>query len=335
MGMKWPGIIVAMVVTLELIIGVGFLITYLHPGNQEIVQVMDDDDSGEESREEGRGGAGEGGGHRRGGMRKQEVETENHGQLECHLLEINEKEDGGEKSSGASLGETFIIAMVLIAAIVFLCIISGCTFMVWRCGFCPERRDRRKRSSSKSSTSTSSGRKRPHDSEESMELGELKRKLQKLEQRSASKEEETVLVEEEIPRKGQRAITEVGRQPEMDDMESASMEEYNRKLDTATKMIKEYEQARVWSICTRRMSSSGQRFGISSRGEVGVWMDVWNEWRCPVCESGDRDLPGEETGLALRMQKSRPGCLHGGGMLGLGKWDCGISIIDIVIVFIA
>ena len=174
-------------------------------------------------------------------MRKQEVETENHGQLEFHLLEINEKEDGGEKSSGASLGETFIIAMVLIAAIVFLCIISGCTFMVWRCGFCPERRDRRKRSSSKSSTS--SGRKIPHESEDSMELGKLKRKLQKLEQRSAKKEE-TVLGEEEIPKRGQRAITEVGRLPEMDDMESASMEEYNKRLDAATKMIKEYEQAR-------------------------------------------------------------------------------------------
>ena len=242
MGMKWPGIIVATVVTLGLIVGVGFLISYLHPGNQEIVQVMDDDDSGEETREEGRGGAGAGGGHRRGGMRKQEVETENHGQLEFHLLEINEKEDGGEKSSGASLGETFIIAMVSIAAIVFLCIISGCTFMVWRCGFCPERRDRRKRSSSKSSTS--SGRKRPHDSEESMELGKLKRKLQKLEERSAKKEEETVLREEEISKRGQRAITEVGRLPEMDDMESVSMEEYNKKLDAATKLIKDFEQAR-------------------------------------------------------------------------------------------
>ena len=23
-------------------------------------------------------------------------------------------------------------------------------------------------------------------------------------------------------------------------------------------------------------------------------MNVWNEWRCPVCELGDRDLPGED-----------------------------------------
>ena len=45
---------------LGLIIRVRFLISYLHPGKQEIVQVMDDYDSGEESREEGRGGAGAG-----------------------------------------------------------------------------------------------------------------------------------------------------------------------------------------------------------------------------------------------------------------------------------
>ena len=180
-------------------------------------------------------------------MRKQEVETENHGQLEFHLLEINEQEDGGEKSSGGSLGETFIIAMVSIAAIVFLCICSGCTFMAWRCGLCPERRDRRRRSSSLSLIS--SGRKRPHEREE-MELGELKRKLQRLERKSTKKEEETVpRKEEEIPKGGQRAITsvgatEVGRLPEMDDMESASMEEYNKRLDAANKMIKEYEQAK-------------------------------------------------------------------------------------------
>ena len=53
----------------------GFLISYLHPGNQELIQVMDDNESGEEDRQEGRGEAGAGGGHRRGGMRKQDVET--------------------------------------------------------------------------------------------------------------------------------------------------------------------------------------------------------------------------------------------------------------------
>ena len=243
MGMKWPGIIVATVVMLGLIVGVGFLISYFHPANQDIVQVMDDDDSEEEQEQEGRGGAGAGGGHQRGGMRKQEVETENHAQLEFHLLEFNEKEEGGEKSSGASLGETFIIAMVSIAALVFLCIISGCTFMIWRCGFCPERKDRRRRTSSKSSTTSS--RKRPHDNEDSMELGELRNKLRKLEERSAKKEEETVLREEEVSKRGQRAITEVGSLPEMDEMESVSMEEYNKRLDQATKLIKDFEKARM------------------------------------------------------------------------------------------
>ena len=48
MGMKWPGIIVATVVTLGLIVGVGFLISYFHPANQDIVQVMDDNDSVED-----------------------------------------------------------------------------------------------------------------------------------------------------------------------------------------------------------------------------------------------------------------------------------------------
>ena len=36
MGMKWPGIIVAVVVSLGLIVGIGYLITYLHPANQDI-----------------------------------------------------------------------------------------------------------------------------------------------------------------------------------------------------------------------------------------------------------------------------------------------------------
>ena len=53
-----------------------------------------------------------------------------------------------------------------------------------------------------------------------------------------------VLREEEISKRGQRAITEMGGLPEMDDRESVLMEEYNRKLDMATKMIKDYDQAR-------------------------------------------------------------------------------------------
>ena len=133
--------------------------------------------------------------------------------------------------------------MVLIAALVFLCIISGCTFMIWRCGFCPERKDRRRRTSSKSSTTSS--RKRPHDKEDSMELGKLRNKLRKLEERSAKEEEEMVLREEEVSKRGLRAITEVGSLPEMDEMESVSMEEYNRRLDQATKLIKDFEKAKM------------------------------------------------------------------------------------------
>ena len=189
-------------------------------------------------------------------MRKQEVDTETHGALEFHLLKINEKEEGGE-SSGTSLGETFIIAIVLIAALVFLCIISGCTFMIWRCGFCPERRSRRRRNYSKSSTMSS--RKRPHDSEDSMELGKLRIKLWKLETKSAKKEEEQErkekeqerkekeleMKEEETSKKGLHVITEVGSLPEMDEMETVSMEDYNRRLDQATKLIKDFEKARM------------------------------------------------------------------------------------------
>ena len=53
MGMKWPGIIVAVVVSLGLIVAIGYLITYLHPANQDIKQVMDDNDSVEEQEQGG------------------------------------------------------------------------------------------------------------------------------------------------------------------------------------------------------------------------------------------------------------------------------------------
>ena len=200
----------------------------------------------------GRGGVGAGrGGRRRGGLRKQEVDTETHGALEFHLLEINEKEEGGE-SSGPGLGETVIIAIISIASLVFLCIISGCVFMMWKCGLCPEGR-RRRRTSLRSSTTGS--RKRPHDSEDS-ELGELRLKLRKLEAKSAKKEEEQEkkekkekeleMKEEETSKRGLRAITtEVGSLPEMDEMETVSMEDYNRRLDQATKLIKDIEKARM------------------------------------------------------------------------------------------
>ena len=155
--MKWTGIILSSIVTLTLIVGVGMLITYLRPGNQEIVQIMPDDEpeGGESSGEERRGGAG--GGHHRG-MRKQEVETENHGQLKFHLIEINEDYEGGE-TTGGSVGENVVIALSSIAAIVFLCICLGCSFLAYRCGLCPKRRESRRRLLSLSSISSS--RKRP------------------------------------------------------------------------------------------------------------------------------------------------------------------------------
>ena len=131
------------------------LITYLHPSNQEIMQIMlEEPESGESSGEERRGGSGRG---HCPGMRKQEVETENHCQIKLHLIEINEDEEGGEKTGG-SLGENVIIALYSIAAIIFLCICLCCSFMAYRCGLCPKRRGRRRHSFL---SSISSGRKRP------------------------------------------------------------------------------------------------------------------------------------------------------------------------------
>ena len=108
--MKWPGIAVAVVVSLGLIVAIGYLITYLHPANQDIKQEMDDDhDDWEEKQEQGgQGGVGAGrGGRGAGRYKKQEVDTETHGALEFHRLEINEKEEGRE-SGGPGLGETVI-----------------------------------------------------------------------------------------------------------------------------------------------------------------------------------------------------------------------------------
>ena len=228
--MKWTGIILSCVVTLALIVGVGMLITQIMPD--------DEPDSGERAGR--RGGAG--GGHRRGGMKKQEVETENHGQLEFHLIEINEDEEGGE-TSGGSLGENVVIALASIAAIVFLCICSGCKFMAYRCGLCPKRRESRRRHLSLSSIL--SGRKQPAEHEE-IELGELRRKLQGLEMKSMRKEEETV-PRIKVPR-GQRAImnmgVKVGRLAELDTLPEASMEEYNKRLDATRKLMEELEEAK-------------------------------------------------------------------------------------------
>ena len=108
-------------------------------------------------------------------MRKQEVETENHGQHEFHLIEINEDDEGGE-TTGGSVGENVVIALSSIAVIVFLCICSGCSFLAYRCGLCPKRRESRRRHLSLSSIS--SGHKRPQHEE--LELVELRKKLQTL-----------------------------------------------------------------------------------------------------------------------------------------------------------
>ena len=211
-------------------------------------------------------GAGAGrGGRGAGWYKKQEVDTETHGALELHLLEINEKEEGGE-SGGSGLGETVIVAIMSIVSIMFFCTISGCIFAIWKCGLCPEGR-RRRRSSSSRSSSAGSGRKRTHDSEDS-ELGEMRLKMRKLEEKAARKEEEQEKREqekerreqerkemkekelgknvEEAPKAGLRAITsEVGCLPEMDEMDTVSMEDYSKRLDQATKLIKDIEKARM------------------------------------------------------------------------------------------
>ena len=196
-------------------------------------------------------------------------------------MEINEKEEGGE-SSGPGLGETVIVAIISIASLVFLCIISGCVFMMWKCGLCPEGR-RRRRTSSRSST-TGSSRKRPHDSEDS-ELGELRLKLRKLEAKSVKKEEEQEkrkqekkekkekeleMREEETSKKGLRAITsEVGSLPEMDEMETVSMEDYNKRLDQATKLIKDIEKARMVVNHHKENIKLGATLGYIGGGGAG------------------------------------------------------------------
>ena len=100
------------------------------------------------------------------------------------------------------------------------------------------------------SSSAGSGRKRTHDIEDS-ELGELRLKLRKLKEKSAKKEEEQEkreqeqekreqekremkekeleMREEKAPKTGLCAITsEVGSLPDMDDMDTVSMEDYNK-----------------------------------------------------------------------------------------------------------
>ena len=84
-----------------------------------------------------------------------------------------------------------------------------------------------------------------------MELGELRLKLRKLEAEvgeeggGAGEEGEEGEGGGDI-QEGTGAITrQVGSLPEMDEMETVSMEDYNRRLDQATKLIKDIEKARM------------------------------------------------------------------------------------------
>ena len=259
--MKWAGIMASVVVTIGLIIAVGFLITYLHPANN-ITQEMDDDHDDWEGKlkEAGEVGGGAGRGGQAGRYKKQEVQTENHGALEVHLLELNEKSEGG-KTGESGLGETIIVTIMVIVSITAFCTISGCAYAMWKCGLCPEGRRRRRGSSSRSS-SAGSGRKRTHS--EDIELGELKLKMRKLERKARKEEEQEKKGQEketrkekelelelerdvkETPRAGLRAITsEVGCVPELYELATVSMEDYSKRLDQATKTLRDIEMARM------------------------------------------------------------------------------------------
>ena len=293
--MKWAGIMASVVVTIGLIIAVGFLITYLHPANNTI-QKMDDDDDDHDDWRGKQGEAGEvGGGAGRGGedvgkFKKQEVKNENHGALEVHLFELNEETEGG-KTEKSGLGETLIVTMLVIGSITAFCTISACAAILWKCGLCPERRRRRRRSSR--SSSGGSGRKRTHS--EDIELGELRLKMRKLEKKAAREEEEQEKKEQELekvkekqetkekelekdveeaPRAGLRAITtEVGCVPELDELETVSMEEYSRRLEKATKTLREIESARRvldhHQDNIRRGATLGYIAGVGGAGGAG------------------------------------------------------------------
>ena len=265
--MKWAGITASVVVTIGLIIGVGFLITMLHPANNIQKMEDDDDDDHDDWRRKQAEAGGEVGGEDVGKFKKQEIKNENHGALEVHMFELNEETEGG-KTGKSGLGEALVITLVVIGVITAFCTISACAAILWKCGLCPERR-RRRRSSSRSS-SGGSGRKRTHGD---IELGELRLKMRRLEKKAVSEEEDKEKREqemekreqemekrkekqerkekelntdmEEVPRAGQRAITaEVSCVPELDELPTVSMEEYSRRLENATKTLQEIETAR-------------------------------------------------------------------------------------------
>ena len=256
--MKWAGITASVVVTIGLIIGVGFLITMLHPANN--VQKMEDDDDDDHDDWRGKQAGGVGG-EDVGKFKKQEIKNENHGALEVHMFELTEETEGG-KTGKSGLGETLVVTLVVIGAITAFCTISACAAILWKCGLCPERR--RRRGSRSRSSSGGSGRKRTHSGD--IELGELRLKMRRLEMKAAREEEEKEKREqememrkekqerkekeldtdvEEVPRAGQRAITaEVSCVPELDELPTVSMEEYSRRLEEATKTMQGIESAR-------------------------------------------------------------------------------------------
>ena len=140
--MKWAGIAVSVVVTIGLIIGVGFLITMLHPANNVQKMEDDDDDDHDDWRRKQAEAGGEVGGEDVGKFKKQEITNEQHGALEVHMFELTEETEGG-KTGKSGLGETLVITLVVIGAITAFCTITACAAILWKCGLCPERRRRR------------------------------------------------------------------------------------------------------------------------------------------------------------------------------------------------
>ena len=258
--MKAAGLAASVVVTIGLIIGVGFLITMLHPANNNVQKMEDDDDDDHDDwRRKKAEAGGEVGSEDVGKFKKQEIKNEQHGALELHMFELTEQTEGG-KTGKSGLGETLVVTLVVIGAITAFCTITACAAILWKCGLCPDRR-RRRRSSSRSS-SGGSGRKRTHDD---IELGELRLKMRRLEMKAAREEEDKEKKEEmemrkekkeememrkdsdvvEVPKTGQKAImTEVSSVPELDELPVASMEEYSRRLEEATKTMQGIESAR-------------------------------------------------------------------------------------------
>ena len=177
--MKAAGLAASVVVTIGLIIGVGFLITMLHPANNTVQKMDDDEDDHDDWRKKKAEAGGEVGSEDVGKFKKQEVTNEQHGALEVHMFELTEQTEGG-KTGKSGLGETLVVTLVVIGAITAFCTITACAAILWKCGLCPDRR-RRRRSSSRSS-SGGSGRKRTHDD---IELGELRLKMRRLELKAA------------------------------------------------------------------------------------------------------------------------------------------------------